>query len=326
MANIKQVAKLAELSVSCVSKYLKDPSSVLPSSREKIEEAVKELQYVPSTVARNLRNQRTGIIKIITHSITNQFFAEFFESLRTELEKSDYIGSLQTLSHHENRLFSVRDFEQIDGVILCFIENHKTLDSIAKNIPSSMPMINIHGEKGSHGFPSILTDVRQGSYEATCHLIAQGGTHLAYIGGYADNTVSSLKKSGFMQAVEDRMDITGPLYSCDNEFSMQAGFDAAKRLFGHDNSIDAIFCENDLLAAGAIHYLHDSSRKIPEEVRVIGYDNIPLASMFIPPISSVSIPVKEMSVAAVSKLLDLLQSKEAEDVRFVPRLYIRSST
>ena len=87
MANIKQVAELANLSVSCVSKYLKDPNSVRPQSRTQIEYAINELNYTPSTIARNLRSKRTGIIKIISNSVTNQFFAELFETIRTELEK-----------------------------------------------------------------------------------------------------------------------------------------------------------------------------------------------------------------------------------------------
>jgi len=326
MANIKQVANLANLSVSCVSKYLKNPKSVLPSSRKQIEHAIEELQYVPSTVARNLRNKRTGIIKIISHSITNQFFAEFFEAIRMELEKNDYIGSLHTIGHDDAKLFSAKDFEQIDGVIICFLEHQESLNSIEKNVPSHLPVINIHGEKSVQQFTTILTDVTQGSFEATEHLMCQGGTHLAYIGGYKDNTMSILKKAGFSKAIETHGPDIEHIISDNNKFSMQSGFDATQRLYEKESTIDAIFCENDLLAAGAIHFLHDIGKKVPEDVRVIGYDNIPLASMFIPAISSVSIPIKEMSTLAVSKLFDQMEMRECEDGYFAPHLFIRSST
>lgn len=326
MANIKQVADLAKLSVSCVSKYLKEPTSVLPSSREQIEFAIKELNYVPSLIARNLRNQRTGIIKIISHSITNQFFAELFETIRTELEKSLYLGSLQTIQHNKEKWFNLRDFEQIDGVILCFIENQETLNSIKKNIPAHLPIINIHGQKTISEFTTILTDITRGSYDATEHLITQGSTHIAYIGGYEDNTVSALKREGFVKAIKSHREDIRYVRSLNNEFSMQAGFDASAMLFETHDIIDAIFCENDLLAAGAIHYLFDSHKRIPEDVRVMGYDNIPLASMFIPSISSVSVPIKEISTLAVAKLLILLEKKETEDSYLVPKLVIRKST
>ena len=326
MANIKQVAQLARLSVSCVSKYLKEPKSVRPYSREQIESAINELHYVPSTIARNLRTQRTGIIKIISMSITNQFFAEFFETIRTELEKNHYLGSLQTIQHHEDKRFQIRDFEQIDGVILCFIENQNTLNSICQTIPTHLPIINIHGIKSVNEFTTILTDLQRGAFDASEHLISRGSTHIAYIGGSSDSTISNIKRMGFLAALKNHSENIQYVCSQNHTYSMQSGFDAARELFEKDSTIDAIFCENDLLAAGAIHYLCDSNKRVPEDVRVIGYDNIPLASMFIPSVSSVSIPIQEISALSVSALLDHLEKKEAKDVYIKPTLVIRKST
>lgn len=96
MANIKQVAALAGLSVACVSKYLKNPDSVLPSSRERIEAAIEELQYTPSAMARYLRTKRTYTVKAVMESITIPFFAEMFETLRRDLEERGYTTILQT--------------------------------------------------------------------------------------------------------------------------------------------------------------------------------------------------------------------------------------
>ena len=117
MANIKEVAACATLSVACVSKYLKNPDSVRKASREKIEMAIKKLNYVPSSIARNLRTKRTGIIKIISHSITNPFFAELFELSRKKLEDLGYIAVLQVIGSMELLEFAPDDFEQIDEAV-----------------------------------------------------------------------------------------------------------------------------------------------------------------------------------------------------------------
>ena len=226
----------------------------------------------------------------------------------------------------ENVQFTTKDFEQIDGVILCFIDNQETLKSIEKNVPKNLPVINIHGQKTIPEFTTIITDVKQGAYEATKYLINQGSQHIAYIGGHSNSTISALKHTGFLSAIQNSSENITFSYSQNHEFSMQSGFEAATSLFDKNKSIDAIICENDLLAAGVIHFLYDSNKKIPYDVRVMGYDNIPLASMFIPTISSISVPIQEISELAVSKLSDLIEKKKIEDSFLIPTLLIRSST
>ena len=144
MANIKQVAAHAELSVSCVSKYLKNPNSVLESSRQRIEAAIAELHYVPSSVARNLRTQWTGIIKIISHSIRNPFCAELFELLRKFLEDSGYIAMLQLVEPTGPVDFTKKDLEQADGIILSCVENDEVFTALSGILPPDYPIVCLH--------------------------------------------------------------------------------------------------------------------------------------------------------------------------------------
>ena len=129
MANIKQVAGLAGLSVSCVSKYLKNPDSVLPSSRERIEAAIETLHYSPSTAARSLRTKRSYTVKAVMESITNPFYAEIFENLRSELERYGYTVVLQTC---DGKGFREIDFDAFDGVVACFLDREDTLRQIIR--------------------------------------------------------------------------------------------------------------------------------------------------------------------------------------------------
>lgn len=326
MANIKQVASLAELSVSCVSKYLKNPNSVLESSRQKIEFAIRELNYVPSAVARNLRSKRTGIIRIISHSITNPFFAELFETLRYELEKNGYLATLQSIQYMEYRSFSSRDFEQIDGAIICFIENESTLKSFIENAPKDFPIVNIHGCRPEADIPTILTDVKRGTFDAVNCLISSGCRHLAYIGANENSTVSRLKFKGFQEAFGDENGSADYSMARNYNFSMKSGYKAASELFTENPHLDGVFCENDLLAAGAVHFFIDQKKSIPDDIRIIGYDDVPLASMFIPSISSISIPLSEICHSGCTELISLINGKPAEEQYYHPTLVQRQTT
>lgn len=326
MANIKQVAALSELSVSCVSKYLKNPDSVLPLSREKIEFAIKELNYVPSAIARNLRSQRTGIIKIISHNITNPFFAGLFEMIRSELEKSGYIATLQSIEYMENMTFSPRYFEQCDGAIFCFIENEKTLHSIRENIPKEFPVVNIHGSKILPGITTIVADVNRGAFDATTHLIKKGGNNISYIGASENSTISRLKFIGFQDAILKNFSSVNYSLARNYDFTMKSGYAATKELFKNNAAIDSIFCENDLFAVGAIHYLIDQNQRVPEDIRIMGYDDIPLASMFIPSITSVTIPSGKICKSACTELISQINKNKGEDHYYLPELIERMST
>lgn len=325
MANIKQVAARANLSVSCVSKYLKNPSSVLSTSREKIEAAITDLNYVPSTIARNLRTKRTGIIKIISRDITNPFFAELFELLRKKLDVYGYHAVLQIIESMKSMDFTPSDFEQEDGIILCFSENDEIFFSLSKAAPKSFPIVCIHGSKPVDSLVTIITDLRNGVRLATDYLISLGCKNFAYIGGPAQSSTSMLKFSGFSEAISNSSSDICCMAVIRGTHEFKSGYNAAKELFAYHNLPDAIICENDVLAAGVVHRLVENNILIPEQMRIIGHDNIPLAEMFIPTLSSIAIPSEEICEAACKELLALLNNDKATDHFFTPKLIMRTS-
>jgi DNA-binding LacI/PurR family transcriptional regulator len=325
MANIKQVAARANLSVSCISKYLKNPDSVLAKTREKIEAAISELNYVPSALARNLRTKRTGIIKIISHSITNPFFAELFDLLRRKLEAYGYIAVLQVIESMETIDFVPGDFEQADGMILCFSENEDIFLSLKKTAPASFPIVCISGHKPAEDTVSMVTDVCQGARLVTNYLISLGCKNIAYIGGPVQSSISKLKFAGFTEALSCASGGICCTAVIRGTYELKSGYNAAKELLLYHNRPDAVVCENDVLAAGVIHRLVENDIPVPDRIHVTGYDNIPLAEMFIPPLTSVTIPSEELCTAACKELYALLNNKKASDHVFAPKLVIRQS-
>lgn len=315
MANIKQVAARAGLSVACVSKYLKNADSVLPASRSRIEAAIRELQYVPSRTARSLRTKRSYNIQVVVENITNPFFAELFETMRRALEGYGYTAILRPL----DKPFSCEDFDGADGVAACFLEDEARIGEIGR-AAGERPVLCVHWKRLPPERPGVWAEVQEGMALAAAHLMESGCRRIAYVGGPEGNAISAVKRQG-AQAV-----LRHPFAaSYTGEFCFQTGYDAAKALASLKERPDGVLCENDVLAAGVICGLHRRGLRVPEDLRVTGFDNIPLAGMYIPAITSVAVPIADMCAEAARQLIGMLDNKPAESRAFSPALVLRQS-
>ena len=321
MANIKQVAALAGLSVSCVSKYLKNPGSVLPDSRQRIEAAIEELQYTPSAMARYLRTKRTYTVKAVMESITIPFFAEMFENLRRDLEERGYTTILQTI---DNKPFSTRDFDAVDGVIACFVDDEQVLKTIHE-AAGSLPFICMHWREPALDVPTIWLDVRQGMRLAARHLLEGGCRRLAHVGGPPQSVIASVKEEGVRETLREAGLPLLPEYCFRDAYSFQAGYAAAKIMAALPQRPDGVLCDNDVLAAGVICGFYRQEVAVPGEIRVTGFDNIPLAEMYIPALTSVAMPIGEMCGSACVMLLDAIEGRPVENRVYAPILVARQS-
>ena len=320
MANIKQVAAHAGLSVACVSKYLKNASSVLPASREKIETAIRELRYTPSKAARSLRTKRNHTIKVVLDSITNPFFAEIFETLRRVLESQGYTAVLQSVI----RPFVPADIDGIDGILVGFSSNEKRLAELIYTA-ESVPVVLLHWREPLFSVPSVWSDVRCGMELATKHLLEAGCHRIAYVGGPTKDAISETKYEGAQGTLATFGLKLRPDWVFHGDFVFQSGYDAAQRISDKNNHPDGILCENDVLAAGVICGLHQQGIMVPEQIRVVGFDNIPLADMYIPSITSVALPTTAMCERAAYMIIALVKSSPISSCSYPPRLILRQS-
>ncbi len=319
MANIKQVAELAGLSVSCISKYLKNPDSVLPASRARIEAAIRELHYTPSTAARSLRTKRSYTVKAVMESITNPFYAEVFESLRSELERYGYTVVLQTCDEIG---FREIDFEPFDGVIACFPDREDTLQQLIRLTKGKLVLMHWHAADGD--IPAVTLNVGHAISLVTQHLLDCGCKELAYIGGPSGSVVSASKREGFLECVRNNRISVKPARLFNGSFSFDFGYHAADKLL--TELPDGIVCENDVLAAGTLHRLAEAGIAVPEQVCVAGFNDIPMAGMLVPALTSVALPVKEMCSAAAQQLLQLFGNKQPDKQVLQANLIVRRST
>lgn len=327
MAAIKDVAKLAGMSVAVVSKYLKNPDSVRKDTLEKIQSAIKQLNYVPSPIARSLRTKRTGMIAVVVPSITNPFFAELFDFIRQDCISKSYMAVLQTAENDFEMKATLNSIisRQFDGVVFCFLDNEKIiseLKQVAPHIPSTV--MNWHGMDNNSR--NIILDVRQGIYEATSYLIDKGCKRIGYIGGPEESTISREKFKGYLDSLEkhelhylsnpdttkskdNSANNTNPKMVKKGKQTMKFGFDAMKEIYESNNKVDGVVCENDAFAIGCLTYCLHESLKVPSQIMITGFDDIPLAKMFQPSLTTVRFPLEEMAQCAVEMIFSQLDEK-----------------
>lgn len=319
MATMKDVAKLAGLSVSCVSKYLNRPDSVLPATKKKIDEAIAELDYKPSIIAQSMRTKRSRVIMVIMESIINPFFATLFEAIRRDCEENGYFVMLHTLSH---RHYDKSDFVYADGIILCFPDQQSYVGNILE-AAGNTPVVLIHGCPTEQSVPSVLVDIGKGSAEAVSYLLSLGCRSFVSVGGDQTSAMSRVKNDAIRNVLSGK---DAAMQNISVEQSHSGGIRAVALLEGQLSGVDAILCESDAIAAGVLFALNRLGIRVPEDIRVVGYDDILLASMFNPPISTVSIPIDRLGAAAVRMVCGLINGETAEDQQFAPSLQIRSTT
>ena len=319
MATMKDVAKRAGLSVSCVSKYLNRPNSVLPETKEKIDEAIAALDYKPSIIAQSLRTRRSRVIVVIMESVINPFFATLFEAIRHDCEENGYFVMLHTLS---NRRYDRSDFVYADGIILCFPDRQAYVGNILE-AAGGTPVVLIHGCPAEPSVPSVLVDISKGSAEAVSYLLSLGCRSFVSVGGDQSSTMSRVKNQAIRQKLSGQ-DAT--VQNISVEQSHSGGIRAVELLESQLPGVDAILCESDAIAAGVLSALNRRGIRVPADIRVVGYDDILLASMFNPPMSTVAIPIDQLGAAAVSMVCGMINGEKVEDQHFDPYLTIRSTT
>jgi DNA-binding LacI/PurR family transcriptional regulator len=335
IAVIKDVANLAGLSVSAVSKYLKNPDSVRPDTRQRIESAIEELNYVPSTEARALRTGLTGMISIISPNITNPFFAELFSVIQKSAAEKGYTSILQTISRIQesgnsvvSKPFVVSSISRVDGLIVCFPDDEEVI-SFVKQQWGNIPMVLLAWNSREAASANIVLDVEEGIYIATQHLLSMGHRRISYVGAPQSSTTSRKKQKGYVRAMTEQWLAVRPEFIYHGCYGTETGYEAARAFWHAKTRPTAIVTEADIFAIGCIKYCHRKGIDVPGEMAVTGFDDIPMAAMYQPPITTVRLPIEDMGRTAVRTLYDIIHGSTKavrRDTRYEGELVIRRST
>lgn len=325
MAAIKDVAKLAGVSVAAVSKYLKTPENMREETRQRIADAIRELNYRPNPFAQSLRTGKTNIIAIAIPEVENPYFNKMFNLLQEYCEDRGLLAMVLKNSNPEQakNAASILKSGLVDGVI-CYDEGQA--DTLIMELEVSVPVVKVGPVTDSDYAATVGIDLRTGIKKLCAHLEETGVRRLGYIG--PDSDMSSKQKIGairsYCESSELYLDPKVFLTGC---HTYSGGFDCCQKLLDSGVKLpDAIIVESDMIALGVLKCLARRDIDVPGTVRLSGYDNTDISAMSNPSLTSVHIPLEDICLSALNMLWAMMQGEAVSPVTFHTDLEIRTST
>lgn len=322
------VARLAGVSQSTVSRVLRHDPKVRPATRERVLQVLTETRYVPNAAARAFRTNRSDSIGVVVARLSYQLYPAILETISARLAG---LGQRMIVwdAEHGGDLPASQALRQgiIDGVIL----TAATAESeFLKDIASPQaPVVLVNRNVDNYPADQVSSDNMDGGRQVAEYLMRSGRQRIALIGGIQRASNIRDRERGFRKALRQAgVELPPHLYVCSESFSHAGGQKAAMRLLELSSPPDAIFCVNDVLAVGAIDGARSRGIRIPDDLWVIGYDDIELASWGAYDLTTVRQPMDQMIIYAIDLLLAKIKnnSKPLECKCFPNELVIRTST
>lgn len=322
-ATIRDVAKRAQLSIATVSRALNGFGNVSEQAREKIAAAVKELGYVPHAGARSLSLSRTNAIGVVLPALHGEFFSEIVRGMDQVASARGYFLLLSNM-HPEapggsaGVLRALRG--RVDGLLL--MAPHVQDQELVDALPSGLPTLLINTRGQPAGCPGIHLDNAAGAIAVAEHLLALGRRKIVHIAGPSGNIDAQERADAFRESVSKG---GAEVITVPGDFYEESGERAVRGLLADGRTFDAIFAANDNMAMGALTALREAGRKVPEDVAVAGFDDIPLAKHL--GLTTVRVRIAELGERALERVIGILANRDkGGDEMHAPELVVRAST
>ncbi|WP_255553090.1 LacI family DNA-binding transcriptional regulator [Ktedonobacter sp. SOSP1-85] len=327
---IYDVAKRAGVSAATVSKVLNGTGRISPETSQRIRAAIEELQYRPSLIASALKKHQTFSVGLLVPDITNPFYAALARAVEDQALAHNYavlICSTDNIAEREEKQLELFLRQRLDGLIVATSEamGQEFFNTLHQ---SQVRVVFIDRVIPNVPYPVIATDHYLGSYLATEHLIELGHREIAIFLEPLTLRSSLERLRGFAKALEAHQIKFDDHLVFSEGFGVEAGYELAQRMLtqkGPQELPTAIFAATDQLAIGALQYFHEKGISVPDQISLIGYDDIQMAKMVSPPLTTVAQPITELGHQAFEVLLGT-QALSATTTLLPPRVVVRSST
>ena len=338
---LSDVAKTAGVTSMTVSRVVNQNGYVSEETREKVLRVVKELNYRRNGLARGLKRQRTDTVGLVLGDIANPYSAELARSIRditTERGYNLFICISEHSAKEDVAAFESLTDHQVDGIIVATRSNRMGDEYLHEMIERGVPIVcvgrDFHDEKAD----TVTADALNGGFQATQHLIDLGHKKIAFIGTTLSSGTNLKRFQGYLKALkENNLTVDERLVTGNTEANDDApgysteklGYEAMKRLLALPNPPTAVFARNDFTAIGAINAIKESGLKIPSDISIVGFDDIPMAMHTYPALTTVRQPTRRQGTLAAEFLLRRVESKvvvEREEKILECELIVRDST
>ena len=322
-ATIRDVASRAQVSVASVSRVLNRLENVSDETRNRVTDAVRELGYVPHAGARSLSLAKTNAIGVVLPDFHGEFFSEIVRGMDREASKRGYMLLLSNVhagsEQSANAMRAMRG--RVDGLVI--LAPHLSEAELADAVPPGTPavLINTRGDAG--GYPGVRLDNAAGVEAVADHLVSLGRKRIVHIAGAAGNIDAIERAEAFRAALEKR---GVQVETVQGDFAEESGEAAIEALLKSGRKFDGVFAGNDMMASGALQALKRANVRVPEDVAVVGFDDIPLAKHI--GLSTVQVHIAELGQRALDRLLSILSGDGDPGGQELhkPELVIRSTT
>lgn len=326
---MKDVARLAGVSTSTVSHVINKDRFVSEAITEKVDAAIKSLNYAPSALARSLKLNQTHTIGMLITASTNPFYSELVRGVERSCFERGYSLVLCNTEGDEQRMnlnLETLMQKRVDGLLLLCTETHQPSPEIMQRYPS-IPTVMMDWAPFDGDSDLIQDNSLLGGDMATQYLIDKGYTRVACIAGPLDKTPSRLRLDGYRLAMARAGISLKEEYVITSDFEFGGGLTAMQRLLMLPQPPDAVFVGNDAMAVGVYQALYQAGLRIPQDVAVVGYDDIELARYMTPPLTTIHQPKDELGELAIDVLIHRMAQpgQKQQRVQLTPELIVRGS-
>jgi LacI family transcriptional regulator len=331
--DIRTIARAANVSIATVSRTINHIPTVNPKIAKRVWEVIGELDYFPNTQARALVSGRSRLLGLIVSEITNPFFPELIQGFEDIAVEHGYEILVSSTNHDPKRMsHCIRRMleRKVDGVaIMTFGIEEPLLDQLAKR---KVPLVFIDVGPKRSGISLLKVDYLHGILQGVQHLAALGHTDIAFISGPATLHSAQSRLSAFSTSLKECGITPDPEWITEGNHTMEGGIAATERLLAANATRmpTAIMCSNDMTAIGVLHKLYRAGLRVPDDISVIGFDDIHIAEVTIPPLTTVQMSRFELARAAVAALRAHIEDANdpvpKRDYRIQTDLVVRKST
>ncbi|AKJ28001.1 LacI family DNA-binding transcriptional regulator [Caldimonas brevitalea] len=330
MATIKDVAARAGVSVTTVSHVVNGTRHVSPEGRSRVEQAIRDLGYVPSAVARSLKRNTTRTLGMLIPNSSNPYFAEIVRSVEDRCFGAGYTLLLCNTDDEPRRqgvYLQVLAERRVDGLVVVSSGDDAALPDLLAGL--NVPTVLLDREIDALPCDLVETAHLHGGVLATRHLASLGHRRIACIGGPAELAPSEQRIAGWRAGLAEAGlgdDSAALLWRGD--FTSQSGYEALHAILRSPEPPTAVFVCNDLMAMGALCAAHESGLRVPDDLSIVGFDDIELARFASPPLTTVAQPKQRIAALAVDMLLERIDGRRQQPrkVMLQPELCVRAST
>ncbi len=322
---IRDVAREARVSVASVSRALNGHTSVTEQTRGRIADVAARLRYVPHSAARSLITRRTQTIGALLPDLYGEFFSELIRGI--DLAARARGLHLLVSSSHGNAneaAAALRSMQgRVDGMLI--LSPHVDAAFLRANLPESLPAVLLSAAKNAQ-YPVLNVDNYGGACAMARHLLDAGHANVAFIAGPAGNFDAQQRDKGYRAAMAQYAPKM-PLNIVDGDFSEEAGYLAGRKLLAQKPRPRAVFAANDMMAVGCLHAFEEAGVRVPDDIALAGFDDIPIARYIAPALSTVRVRIVDLGRSALERLASTLEkSDQAAPVQTLAcEIVVRSS-